>query len=93
MQKFRTKITCQLDVPNLPSVDVSDIFYFFLLGGGQGGVRGAGKGRELLFTENPREEGRRGVGRVFARNLGGRGAKYFFSGPKLPPSTKRRQPY
>ena len=27
------------------SVDVSDIFYFFLLGGGEGGVQGARRGR------------------------------------------------
>ena len=31
------------------SVDVSDIF-FFLLGGGEGGVRGAGKGGGTVFN-------------------------------------------
>ena len=31
------------------SVDVSDTFYFFLLWGGEGGVRGAGKGGNDFF--------------------------------------------
>ena len=42
---------------SLNLVDVSDIFYFFLLGGGEGGVRGAGKGRGRIFIENPRRGG------------------------------------
>ena len=35
--------------------------------------------------------GGRGAGRVFAGNLGGGGAKYFFSGPKFPPSVSLSQ--
>ena len=69
-------------------VDVSDIFIFFLLGGGERGVRGAGRGGGRFFIENPRRgglpggwgRGARGAGRVFAGNVGGGGAKYFFSG-------------
>ena len=46
----------------------------------------------MIFIENPRKgspgrvgaRGGRGAGRVCARNLGG--AKYFFPGPKFPPS-------
>ena len=63
------------------SVDVSDIL--FLLGGGEGGVRGAGKGGGGLFIENSREGGggvsqegggggARGRGGV-CREFGGRG--------------------
>ena len=54
-------------------MDVSD---FFLLGGGEGGVRSAGRGRGTIFIEYPRRgvsgrvgAGRRGAGRVFAGNL------------------------
>ena len=75
-------------------VDVSDIFYFFLLGGGEGGVRGARRRGGRLFIENPRRggggvlqegggpRGQEGVCREFGEG----GAKYFFSGPKFPPS-------
>ena len=79
-------------------MDVSDIFYFFLLGGGEGGVRGAGRGRGTIFIENPRRgggfpggwgprgEGPRGEGPGGCLwGIGGGGAKYFFSGPKFPP--------
>ena len=34
---------------NSSLVDVSDIFFFFLLGDGEGGVRGAGGGRGIGF--------------------------------------------
>ena len=76
-------------------MDVSDILYFFLVGEGEGGVRGARRGRGRFLIENPRrvggfQEGEgRGAGRVSAANWEiflGRGAKYFFSGPKRPPS-------
>ena len=40
-------------------MDVSDIFYFFLLGGGEGGAEAPGRGGGTIFTENPR----RGVSR------------------------------
>ena len=71
--------------------DVSDIFYFSLLGGGRG-VRGR-QGGGSVFIKNPRKggggvshEGVKGAGRVSAGNSGGwGGAKYFFSGPKCPP--------
>ena len=74
------------DDSNFPLVDVSDIFYFFLLGEGEGRVRGAGRGGGLIFIENPRrggglQEGRgRGAGRVSAANWGiwRGGAKFFF---------------
>ena len=55
-------------------VDVSD-FFFFLLGKGEGGVRGAGTGGWSVFIENPRRgvlqegEGLRGR-RVSAANWG-----------------------
>ena len=44
-------------VHKLNLVDVSDIFYYFLLGEGQGGVRGAGRGGGAVFIENPTREG------------------------------------
>ena len=71
-------------------LEVSDTFYFFLLGEGEGGIRGAGKGGESVFfhLKIPGGGGKagrgRGAGRVPAANwgiLGGRGgAKYFFRG-------------
>ena len=77
-------------------VDISDIFYFSLLGGGEGGVRGARRGRGTIFIENPRRgggfpgggAGGRGAGRVFVGNLGRGGLIFFFSGPKFPPRQK-----
>ena len=77
---------------SIVSVDVSDIFYFFCSGesevpGGEGGGR--------LFMENSqrgggvlpgRWGGSSGRERV-CREFGGVGAKYFFSGPKSPPSS------
>ena len=73
-------------------VDVSDIFYFFLLEEGEGGVRGAGGKGGSVFVENAGggpfrtggAEGREGVCGELG-NSGGRGAKYFL-GPKCPPS-------
>ena len=47
-------------------------FLFFLPGGEERGVRGA----------------RRGWGAIFIENCRRGGAKYFFSGPKFPPSLK-----
>ena len=74
-------------------MDVSDIFYFFfLLGEGNGRVRGARRGGGSFLLKMPRRGGGgrdRGAGTVFAANWGiwegGGGAKYFFSGPKRPP--------
>ena len=74
-------------------MDVSDIFYFsFLLGEGEGGVRGAkrgGEGRFLLKIPGGGGGSRRGrgfPGGLFGAigEFGG-GSKYFFSGPKRPP--------
>ena len=69
----------------------SNIFYFFLLGEGEGGVRGArsgGRGGGRFSIENPRrgslQDGRgRGAGRVSAANwgiFGGGGLSIFFGG-------------
>ena len=69
-------------------MDVSDIFYFFLLGGGERGVRGAGRGADDFLLKIPGGgggspgrvgAGGRGAGRVFAGNLGG-GLNIFFRG-------------
>ena len=39
-------------------VDISDIFYFFPLGEGEGGVRGVRRGKgDWFFIENPRRGG------------------------------------
>ena len=67
-------------------------FLFFLLGGGEGGVQGAGRGGREIFYGKSQEAG--GVSRVgggwggdgsgVCGEFGG-GAKYFFSGPKFPP--------
>ena len=76
-------------------MDVSD--FFFLLGKGEGGVQGARRGGGRFFIENPR------MGGISWSELGnlrvGRGANYFFSGPKSPPRNvlydllKARQPF
>ena len=66
---------------NTNLVDVSDIFIFFLLGEGEGGVRGARRRRDWFLMENPRRGGGsrrgrgRGAGRMSAANwrLGGGG--------------------
>ena len=85
----------QMSISNL--VDISDIFNFFLLRGGEGGVRSdrEGGGSVFFFFEIPGGGGSQegvgggeGPGRVSEGNLGelgGGGAKYFFSGPKCPP--------
>ena len=58
-------------------MDVSDIFkFFFLLGGGERGVRGAGRGADDFLLKIPGGGGSpgrvgagvRGAGRVFAGN-------------------------
>ena len=66
---------------------------FFCSGGGEGGVRGAGRGGDDFLLKIPgggvsRAGGGGGVrGRErVCREFGGRGAKYFFSGPNFPPS-------
>ena len=70
-------------------VDVSDIFYFlFLLGGGERGVRGAGRGG-TIFHGKPQEwggvspaggSGGRGPGGCLRGIWGGGGKIFFFSG-------------
>ena len=70
-------------------------FYFFLFGGGEGGVRGDREGgRGRISTENLRRGGgfprtggggARGPGGYLQKIWGG-GAKYSFSGPKCPSS-------
>ena len=72
-------------------------FIFFCLGEGKGESVAPGRGGGRVFYWNSQEGGGgvlparggggwRGAGRVSAGNLGGGGAKYFFSGPKCPPS-------
>ena len=68
-------------------------FLFFLLGGGEGGLRRQkGVGFSLKIPgggglPGERRRGGRRAGRVSARNWGGGGgAKYFFSGLKCPHS-------
>ena len=74
-------------------VDVSDIFNFFCSGGGERGVRGAGRGG-IFLLKIPGGGGLRGGWGAGGEGLGGclrgifgrgGGAKYFFSGPKFPP--------
>ena len=81
------------------SVDVSEIFYFFV-GWGKGKEEseapGGGGGGSVLLKipgggggfpgEGPR--GREGVCSELGNLFGGGGAKYFFSGPKCPPRSK-----
>ena len=70
-------------------MDVSDIFYFFLFGEGEGGVRGERGWGVDFFIANPRRrvsrrERGRGAGRVSGRigefQIGGGGLNIFFSG-------------
>ena len=68
-------------------MDVSDIFYFFLVGEGEGGVRGAGGGGDDFLLKIPGGGGGvPGVGRgregVCGKsgNLERGGAKYFLGG-------------
>ena len=67
-----------------------EYFYFFLLGEGEGGVRGAGRGGGGSICYWKCQEGGGlpvGEGRSAANwGIWGAGAKYFFSGPKCPPS-------
>ena len=68
--------------------DVSDIFYFFLLGEGEGGVRGAGRGGGVGFLLRVpgggafQGEGAKGPGGCLRRigELGGGGLNIFFGG-------------
>ena len=77
-------------------VDVSDILYFFLLGGGEGGSEAPERGWEGSVFDwkspeggSPRREegggggGGRGAGRVSAGNFGG--LIFFFFGAEIPP--------
>ena len=87
------RLKLEVVVSQLSLVDVSDIFYFFLLGEGSGSPRRQGGGDRFLI-ENPRRgggvPGGGGAGRVSVANrgiLGGEGGvNIFFSGPKRPPS-------
>ena len=74
-------------------MDVLDISCFFLLGGGKGGVRGAGRGVWGRFSMEKSQAG--GVswvggggggerGRVFAGNFGGGGGLSIFFGAEIP---------
>ena len=63
-------------------VDVSDIFYFFLFGGGEGGVQGDSEGGVSVFIENPRRGGGGLPGRA-----GGEWARRVSAG-KWAPSSK-----
>ena len=79
--------------------DLGGHFGYFLIFSALGGGRGSPRSREgggLIFIENPRRggggflqegEGLRGREGVCGElgNLGGGGAKYFFSGPECPP--------
>ena len=75
-------------------VDVSDIFFFFLLGRGEGRVRGAGRGGGFGFLiENPRKGGGsfRGAGGGGVegpggclRGIGGGALNIFFCGAEIP---------
>ena len=62
-------------------VDVSDIFYFSARGEGKGESEAPGRG----WGRAGRGGGARGREGVCAE-FGGGGTKYFFSGPKRPPS-------
>ena len=78
-------------------MDVSDIFNFFLLDGGEGGVRGDREGG-LFFIENAKKGGvskggeGEGAWRVSAGNFGGGGGgcNIFFFGAEM--STKLLRP-
>ena len=66
-------------------------FLFFSARGGEGESGATGRGGFSVFVKNPRrgrvfQEG--AAGRVSAGNLEEGGAKYFFSGPKCPPSSR-----
>ena len=65
-------------------------YIFFLLGGGEGEVRGDREGGGRVFIETPRRgvsrEGGRGGREGVCGEFGGGGAKFFFSGPKCPPT-------
>ena len=72
-------------------MDVSDILYFFCSGEGKGESEAPGGWGGRSFYGKSQEEGStgwvgargRGAGRVFAGNLGGDGAIFFF-GAEIP---------
>ena len=71
-------------------VDVSDFFFFFPLGDGEGGVRGERRGGGLVFYWKSQEgggfqegEGPRGCLRRIGEFLGGGGLNIFFRGQKV----------
>ena len=64
---------------------VSDIFYFFLLGGGEGECEAPGGGGAICYG-NSQERGLPGREVVCGQFGGGGGHFFFFSGPKCPPS-------
>ena len=74
-------------------VDVSDSFYFSLLGRGVRGVWGAGRGvgDEFLLKIPGGGLPAEGPGGCL-RGIRGVGAKYFFLGPKFPPSFGQKLP-
>ena len=80
-------------IPLSTLVDISDIFYFFLLGEWEGEFEAPEGGGIGFFIENARkgagilQEGE-GPGGCLQQITGfwGGGGKYFFSGPKCPPS-------
>ena len=77
-----------------PLVDVSDIFYFFFSGAGEREevFDGDGQGSRFQFKIEggglSEEEAGGGEGRWGNVCGEGGGAKYFFSGPKFPPSSE-----
>ena len=83
-----SQTSCRDEALNEPAsvlVDVSDIFNFFLLGEGEGGVRGAGRGgstflkgksQEGCLQEGEGPRSREGVCGELGNCRGGRG-KYF----------------
>ena len=78
--------------------DVSDIFYFFLLGEGKGESEAAGRGVGLdILLKIPEGGGGLQLGRRAREGVcgelgiwGGGGLNFFFSGPKCPPRKSQR---
>ena len=66
-------------------MNISDLFYCFLLGGGQGEIRGARKGGiGFFFIENARRRVSHHSGAGCLQGGGGWGTVFFFMGPKFP---------
>ena len=87
--------SCESWLAFLILANVSDIFYFFLLGErGKGESEAAGEGGVDILVKIPEgggsPEGRRGregvCGELGIWGGGGGGLNFFFSGPKCPPS-------